>query len=95
MDPLADQFNDKQLMALKQYKDQLTPIGATKGRSWREYLIDDWMRAGERTLFKGEWAYLQQVRNSIPWEWMEMLSDDEIDQAAAERLSGHSPHPVL
>jgi hypothetical protein len=93
MSQLSDQFNDRQILTLKQYKDQFIPIGAEKGRPWRESLIDDWMGAGERTRFKGDWAYLQQIRNSIDWAWLENLSDEEIDSAAAERLEASKPQP--
>ena len=75
----TDLLSDEQLEALSAYARQL-------GKNWKEHLLTDWMNAGEKTRFKGEWAYLQQIRNKLGPSWLSRISDMELDSAAAARL---------
>ena len=34
------------------------------GKRWREKLMADWMRGGSN-LYRGEWTYLQEIRNAF------------------------------
>ena len=47
----------EQQKALNEYR-------AKVGERWKEQLMADWMRGGSN-LYRGEWAYLQQVRNAF------------------------------
>lgn len=47
----------EQQKALDEYR-------ATVGERWREQLMADWMRGGSNQ-YRGEWAYLQQIRNAF------------------------------
>jgi len=37
----------------------------TSEHNWKEWLLADWMRAGEGTHYTGPWHYLQQIRNDF------------------------------
>jgi len=47
----------EQQKALEEYR-------AKVGERWKEQLMADWMRGGSN-LYRGEWAYLQQIRNAF------------------------------
>ena len=34
------------------------------GDNWKSLLMQDWMRGGSKS-FRGEWCYLQQLRNTV------------------------------
>lgn len=53
---VSGQPTPKQLAALREYAEQF-------GTGWKERLNADWWSAGIGTGYKGEWAYLQQLRN--------------------------------
>src|SRR5690349_4719146 len=46
---------------------------AQHGRTWKDQLLSDWMRAGSRT-YRGEWCYLQQVRNQKGPSWLRSMT---------------------
>ena len=51
-----------QLNAVKAYAEQ-------HGDDWKTSLQSDWMRSGSAT-YRGEWAYLQQLRNRLGPKWL-------------------------
>jgi hypothetical protein len=60
--------------------DQATAVrayAAQHGPTWKAKLADDWMRAGSRT-YRGEWCYLQQVRNQHGPKWLKAVKLDEV-----------------
>jgi|SRR5690349_5339753 len=69
---------------------------AQHGRTWKDQLLSDWMRAGSRT-YRGEWCYLQQIRNQKGPSWLRSMTlepaTETTDQGenfvipGAERLS--------
>jgi hypothetical protein len=50
-------LTQEQQQALDEYR-------TLAGKRWKEQLMADWMRGGSN-LYRGEWAYLQQVRNAF------------------------------
>lgn len=79
----TDELNDDQLRAIHDYKEQI-------GRDWKKKLSDDWLQAGGRTPYRGEWAYLQQVRNRLGPSWLKKVTEAEIDDAVTQRLPSTS-----
>ena len=45
------------------------------GKRWKEQLMADWMRGGSN-LYRGEWAYLQQVRNAFGAKIFQEMNDE-------------------
>ena len=58
----------EQAAALAEYREQA-------GRKWKEQLMADWMRGGSN-LYRGEWAYLQQVRNAFGAKIFQEMNDE-------------------
>ena len=58
----------EQQKALNEYR-------AKVGERWKEQLMADWMRGGSN-LYRGEWAYLQQVRNAFGAKIFQELNDE-------------------
>jgi hypothetical protein len=60
---VAGQPRPAQLVALREYAEQF-------GTDWKERLAADWLNAGTGTSFKGDFAYLQQLRNGYGPSWL-------------------------
>jgi len=53
-------LDDDTLKTIFQYAKQM----GVNREIWREKLYVDWSKAGQGTYFRGEWAYLQRMRNT-------------------------------
>ena len=59
----------EQAAALAEYREQA-------GRKWKEQLMADWMRGGSNH-YRGEWAYLQQIRNAFGSKIFQEFNDED------------------
>ena len=65
-----------QLNAVKAYAEQ-------HGDDWKTSLQSDWMRSGSAT-YRGEWAYLQQLRNRLGPKWLYDFQLTELLERASQ-----------
>jgi hypothetical protein len=65
-----------QLNAVKAYAEQ-------HGEDWKTSLQSDWMRSGSAT-YRGEWAYLQQLRNRLGPKWLYDFQLTELLERASQ-----------
>lgn len=59
----------EQLDAIRQYANWA-------GGDWKERLASDWMRSGSE--WSGEWAHLQQLRNTLGPAWLAKFERGEL-----------------
>lgn len=61
---MSKELNQEQLAALRDYAEFV-------GENWKEALTFDWMGSGPTvSLWRGEWAYMQQIRNNFGPSWL-------------------------
>ena len=66
--------------------DQLNSVKANAeqhGDDWKTSLQSDWMRSGSAT-YRGEWAYLQQLRNRLGPKWLYDFQLTELLERASQ-----------
>lgn len=76
---MEEAASNGRLFAMELSKEQQQAIDEYRtlaGRRWKEQLMADWMRGGSN-IYRGEWAYLQQVRNAFGSKIFQELSDED------------------